>query len=253
MDPFAWRDGTDLARDRWAVAAQWGPRPADDVPGCARRLDDLLSGLAAIDPALNNWDANSGETITAGDRPALERVVDAGWDREVLGGKLGAAVELAVDVRPHTADELERVDLVARAGLSVSCGGVRRSAPNGLDLRLPRQFVRPELYRRETLLALCDAVVGAWQPTWCSVAPSCLVEATREPYTVDVLGSWAVYLEHGCHTRSAGLPSEIEVRPAPGGQGDYLLLAPVAEQVRLDTVQRLRRAVTFSAEWDKLR
>jgi hypothetical protein len=178
--------------------------------------------------------------------------VGGGHVVELQAGKVDAARLLLLD-GPLSADLHGADGPAARTRLTVRCGSRDGAVPNSVVFQLPAPARWPELAEPDTAVRLLEVMIDAWQPRWCTLRPRSLADATREPHTTNVLGSWLVHLDRGGHTRTGELPTEIEVRDAPGGHGDILILAPTADRVRLDTVARLRRAVTFTHDGARLR
>jgi hypothetical protein len=234
----SWSSKVDLARDTWALSAQWSARP-DDLSSCTERLLAYLTGLASIDRGLTRWFHNDEPVPIEAD--SLRDRLDWGWDREHPGGETGSTVALWNGVKD---------DDLAVATLSVSCGSTADYFKNSLELRPPRPAAEPALYVRENTLDLFTTTISAWQPQWCRLQPWSLRDATSGEF-VDVLASWVVYLERDLYTRKGDLPDEVTI--VEGDRGDVFVLAPTPAELKLSTIDQLRETITFPNEWRLLR
>jgi immunity protein 52 of polymorphic toxin system len=234
---MSWPNSADLAKDTWALSAQWSARP-DDLAACTERLLASLRGLAELDPGLGQWFHDDEPVPVAAE--GLRDRLDRGWDREHPGGETGSTVPLWNGV----ADDL------GAATFSVSCGSTASYFRNRLELRPPRPAAAPGLYERDAMVGLFDLMLTAWQPQWCRVQPWSLRDATNGEF-VDVLASWVVYLDHDLYTRTGELPAEVTVLERPAGT--LFVLAQAPDALRLSTVDRMREVIAFPDEWNLLR
>jgi hypothetical protein len=217
----SWPGTTDLSTDTWLFEVEWDAR-RDDPANCAARLLTCLTGLAGLDPLLACWYYDT-ESVPL-DEPSLLRRVEASWDTEFADH--GAVVPLRNGMSDH------RV-----ASIVVQCGATAPYLHNGVELRPPQPAAASGLYRLDTMLGLFDLMIAAWQPRWCRVRPYSLRDATHHD-TVDVLASWIAYLGHDVHTTTGALPDGITTIDRPDGTLFVLALTP--DQLRVDTVDRLR-------------
>ncbi len=130
----------------------------------------------------------------------------------------------------------------AVAPLRISWGSAVDDVGDDIVFQLPRPVAAAGLYRIESMLRLFDVMISAWQPQWCRVrAGEFGYLAGRE--SLDALDSWIVYLEGSVHTRTGSLSGDVKV--IEGTDGDLCVLAPAPDELRPETVERLRAAVTL--------
>lgn len=235
----SWPDGVELAMDVWTVQAGWDTR-SDDLPRCAERLRETLTGLAGLGtPALERW-LHAGNPVP-GELPGLVEMLDEGRNEEDPFGELGYTVDLRNGL----------TDRRTVATLMVHCGTNAEYLNDSVQLQLPRQAGVPELYRADAMIALVEVIVAAWQPRWCRVRSRTLRRATHREDQLEVLASWIAYLDPTVYTRS-DLPDEVRVRDSDAGPGEVFVLAPTPAELTLATIGRLRESVTFAPEWSHL-
>jgi hypothetical protein len=224
----------DLEKDTWALAAQWTARP-DDLSSLTDRLLAFLTGVASLDPALTRWFDND-EPVPI-EAASLRDRLESGWDREHPSGETGTRVALWNGAK----------DDLSMATISASVGSTAGYLKNRIEFRPPRPAAAPGLYQRDTMLALFETVISAWQPQWCRVQPWALRDATDGEF-VDILASWIFYLDRRLYTRRGSLPEEVSVI-----DGDVFVLAPTPAELRLSTIEQLREQIVFPDEWSTLR
>jgi hypothetical protein len=194
--------------------------------------------LAVYDERLASWFCDD-EPVPI-EAASLAGLLDRGWDREHPGGETGSYVSLWNGVE----------DDVGVATFDVGCGVTASYMRNRVELRPPRPAAVPGLYRADTMVELIRTVVEAWQPQWCRVQSWSLREALGGE-SIDVLGSWIVYLDRGVYARGDALPEEISVDGL--GEGEVFVLAPTPEELSLGTIDRARQTIVFPDEWSLLR
>ncbi|MGH3716233.1 MAG: Imm52 family immunity protein [Micromonosporaceae bacterium] len=225
------------APDRWIFEARWSGR-SDDLATCAVRLHRCLTGLASVDPTLAEWFCEVDELA-----------LDAAWLTDVL--------EYRAEPRRPSGWILTLwngiEDNLAVAPIRIACGSPVGGAWDDIRFQLPRPAGAPALYDLATMRALVEVMVSAWQPDWCRVRQGRFADPdslrdddSREPddagRSAVVPGSWLVYLARGRYARTRALPSEV--RMAPVGDGEVFVLAPTPDELRPETVERLRDAIT---------
>ncbi|MGH3450960.1 MAG: Imm52 family immunity protein [Haloechinothrix sp.] len=212
----------------------WGPR-AEDVSRWAERLHLCLTGLASLDPTLTAWF-----------RWADELALDTAWLRDVLEYHSDPFEGIAESGRTLTLWNGIEDDL-AVAPIEIRWGSTVASVRDNVVLQLPGAAA-PGLYRLETMIRLFTIMISAWQPQWRRVRPGAFAElAGRE--SIDVLASWIVYLDRDVCTLNGALPDDVQLVDG-WGDGHGFLLTAAPDQLRSETIDRLRHAVTVP---DRLR
>lgn len=232
-----WPDTVDLTRDDWILEAQWNGR-GDDESTFAERLHQCLSHLASLDPSLAQWHYLINEVDH--DAASLRELLDYGADRRDRAGKHGWSLSLWNGVEDDRS-----------TAVNVSCGSTVSDVKDDLKLHLPSPAGMPGLYRLESMLGLCEAMISIWEPQWCRVWPWSLRLAT-DRMGIDALASWIVYLDRGLYTRERPIPREVRVSEG-AGERDVFVLAPTPEELSLATMDRLRQAIAFPDGWRELR
>ncbi|MGH3735534.1 MAG: Imm52 family immunity protein [Micromonosporaceae bacterium] len=164
----------------WTIEARWDAR-GDDLPTCARRLSEWLTGLTRLDPTLGEWY-----------REVHELDLDPGWLKDVLENQAtrwGPEGPTGWELTLWNGIE----DDAAVAPMWISCGSAGAAVRDGLVFQLPHESAAPKLHRRETLLRVWALMISAWQPQWCRVRRGEFRQLARDlqlPEAVTVPDQW---------------------------------------------------------------
>ncbi|WP_240358665.1 immunity 52 family protein [Myxococcus vastator] len=200
------------------AGAYWGPRK--ELPeDCARRVDVLLRGLAAIDPSFGRWFQLGRSRQEAVRRPieptrqALERLIRRGRDRvfEDLGFRMRGwnGVEDDYDA----------------TGFDVTCGGYADSMTNFCYFNLPSRSANAErVMTAEALCQLLRCMVLAWEPDSAVVTSAAhrdMVSSNPKPGT---FVGWITYVSRRKGTVPP-LPAPVRIEPVED-VGTLVVLTP---------------------------
>lgn len=237
-DPRSGLDGAGLTNGAWSLSGQWNARPGDEPGTCTERMLACVNRLAELDPLFAEWyyDDDPIELTPEGLRERFEER----WPEFS-----GEGDEIVLTVWNGVTDDLG----TSRVSLSREPTGDR--ARRGLEFVTPVPAVLPGLYRLEPMLGLFEILLTAWNPQWCGVQPR-RSENVFDGERLDVFASWIVYLEPELYEQKRELPAEVGVRDSANGRGRFFILAPTPEDVRLSTVDELRRCLVLREEWGRL-
>lgn len=228
----AWPNGVDLATDTWTLSGQWDQRPEDGPASCTERMLACVTRLAKVDPLFSEWyyDDEPDDITPSGLRERFEERWHESFPDEDNG--IGLTVWNGV------------TDDLGFSRISLSCWPTAAGVRFGVDFLPPTPAALPGLYRPDAMLRLFEIVLSSWNPLWCRIQPSSLGEAA-EGEMADVLASWIVYLESERYEQKGDLPAEVRVTDGADGRGRFFVLAPTPEEMRLDTVERLRHCLVL--------